>query len=563
MKPIPSPSSPSTPTPTLDPEKAIPVEIPKNFPNHTTSHTKPEETHYPSDKPDDQVRPPFPALQTTTTTLSTRSARVAAEALSTFPTHPANPLNWPRKKKWRMTMLVALTGFISTCGSSIGVPGIHGAMDDFGEKNLKIGVGVTTYYVLGLGAGPFIFAPISELYGRQTAYQISQFLYVFFCLGAALAPNMAGLLILRFLCGVTGSSGPALGVATCADIWIPSERGRPISIYAIGPMAGPVLGSILGYWILYGSWRWLYGTITILAAANYVLLILFAEETYAPAIEKVLRYRIEHPLSDPKTWGEKLSPRRIIHDLGWMKEMVSRQDAKTVFGRAFSRPPRLLFGNPVCFIFSAYYAYIYAIIYVFLVSVPLLYGSPPFSRPGLFSYQWPQYTLSLAYLGLAVGFAIAVVVASNAQDRIYKYLSKKNGIGGQPEYRLVLTQTGMIILPVGLFIFGWTAHAEVHWIAPQIGQCLIALGLMMAFNSIQNFIVDAFFPFSAAGIAAATAMRSVIACVLPIFSPDLFYNLGWGYGATLLACVALIAVPAPALMFIWGRQLREKYKFRD
>lgn len=31
----------------------------------------------------------------------------------------------------------------------------------------------TALYVLGLGFGPFVFAPISELYGRQVAYSIS------------------------------------------------------------------------------------------------------------------------------------------------------------------------------------------------------------------------------------------------------------------------------------------------------------------------------------------------------------------------------------------------------
>ena len=39
--------------------------------------------------------------------------------------------------------------------------------------------------------------------------------------------------------------------------------------------------------------------------------------------------------------------------------MVSAEDAKRVFGKAFSRPPRLLFTNPVCLMFSLYYAYIY------------------------------------------------------------------------------------------------------------------------------------------------------------------------------------------------------------
>jgi len=74
----------------------------------------------------------------------------------------------------------------------------------------------------------------------------------------------------------------------------PNERGRPISIYALGPMvsastptylmrqAGPVMGSMLGYWILFGGWRWLFYALTIMAALNLVFLITQAQETYAP-----------------------------------------------------------------------------------------------------------------------------------------------------------------------------------------------------------------------------------------------------------------------------------------
>lgn len=99
--------------------------------------------------------------------------------------------------------------------------------------------------------------------------------------------------------------------------------------------------------------------------------------------------------------------------------MVSADEAKQVFGRAFSRPPRLLFTNPVCFLFSLYYSYIYGkpassfpkpsddlqltaegIIYLCLVSVPLMFGGPPFDRQGLFSYEWPRGVLSLSYVGL-------------------------------------------------------------------------------------------------------------------------------------------------------------------
>lgn len=52
--------------------------------------------------------------------------------------------------------------------------------------------------------------------------------------------------------------------------------------------------------------------------------------------------------------------------------------------------------------------------------------------------------------------------------------------------QLVLTQIGMIICPIGLFILGWTAEAQTHWIGPQIGTAVLLLGLTLAFNSIQN-----------------------------------------------------------------------------
>lgn len=92
--------------------------------------------------------------------------------------------------------------------------------------------------------------------------------------------------------------------------------------------------------------------------------------------------------------------------------------------------------------------------------------------------------------------------------------------------KLVLTQIGMIICPIGMFILGWTAESQTHWIGPQIGTAILLFGLTLAFNSIQNLfvhlsrpirktrltksIVDAFMPYSAAGTAAATAVSTII-----------------------------------------------------
>lgn len=99
---------------------------------------------------------PIVPLKQSSTVLSTRSARDAARALESFESSPENPRNWTTGRKWRTTLTVALTGFISTCGSSIAVPGVHSVMAEFGEHNTKIGVLITSFYVLGLGWVVFV-----------------------------------------------------------------------------------------------------------------------------------------------------------------------------------------------------------------------------------------------------------------------------------------------------------------------------------------------------------------------------------------------------------------------
>ncbi|KAK8861475.1 hypothetical protein IAR55_002296 [Kwoniella newhampshirensis] len=498
----------------------------------------------------------FSELAATPTSLSTRSAR---RVITAFPTSPHNPLNWPKGRKISMAAILGMTGFISTAGSSVGIPGLHQVMQEFGVKDEKIGVLIASAYILGLGTGPFMFAPISELYGRQPAYFSSQTLYVLFFLGTGFSQNMATLIVLRFFCGVFGSVTPSLGVATCADMFRPQERGTAISLYALGPMAGPVLGNMIGTWFLFFGWRWPYYVMTIASAINTVIMFLIMRETYAPAIQKILTFHATHPTST-STANQSIF-RRFLPDLTWMAHMVSRDEMKTVYGRAFSRPPRLLFTNPIAFGFSVYYAYTYAMIYIFLVALPLLYGRPPWSQPDLFSYHWPQATMPLSYIPLGVGFVTAATIAANSQDRIYKYLSARSGDKGQPEYRLVLTQIGMCTMPIGLLIFGWTANAHTHWIVPFIGEVIVALGLMLAFNTLQNFFVDAFSPYSAAAVAGATACRSIIACILPLFATDMFVRLGWGWGGTLLALVGVVGIPGPLIMFACGKRLRERFAF--
>ena len=79
--------------------------------------------------------------------------------------------------------------------------------------------------------------------------------------------------------------------------------------------------------------------------------------------------------------------------------------------------------------------------------------------------------------------------------------SKNNGVG-KPEYRVPLMLVAGVLVPVGLFWYGWTARSSVHWIVPIIGSSFFGLGVMLSFLGIQLYLVDTF-TYAASALAAA------------------------------------------------------------
>ena len=55
------------------------------------------------------------------------------------------------------------------------------------------------------------------------------------------------------------------------------------------------------------------------------------------------------------------------------------------------------------------------------------------------------------------------------------------------------------MLPIGLFITGWTARADVPWIAPDIGIAIFGAGIILNFQGIQTYVIDAFTLHAASG----------------------------------------------------------------
>jgi|SRR5579859_284488 MFS family permease len=120
-------------------------------------------------------------------------------------------------------------------------PGIPSVMRDFNTTNASLGTFCVSVYILGFAAGPLLWAPMSEMFGRATIFNVTNVLFCAFTLGCGFSNTMATLIVLRFFAGFNGSACLALGGGVIADMISPDARGKATAIWSIGPLMGPVI----------------------------------------------------------------------------------------------------------------------------------------------------------------------------------------------------------------------------------------------------------------------------------------------------------------------------------
>ena len=99
-----------------------------------------------------------------------------------------------------------------------------------------------TVYVLGLGLGPVISAPVSERFGRRSVYLLFFPPSLLMTLGAGLSKSYASFVICRLFAGILGSGCLAVGAGTNGDLFDPLQRAVASALFLAAPFLGPALG---------------------------------------------------------------------------------------------------------------------------------------------------------------------------------------------------------------------------------------------------------------------------------------------------------------------------------
>ncbi|GAA5909642.1 MFS transporter [Sporobolomyces salmoneus] len=450
---------------------------------------------------------------------------------------PENPLNFSSFKKWMITLNAAFATLCVAFASSVYSGGIRQMMVFFGKDLEVLTLGISLF-VLGFAFGPLLWAPFSEQWGRRNIFLISYFPFVLFNIGCARAQNIETMLICRFFAGFFGSSPLTNSGGVISDMFSPAQRALGISVFALCPFAGPVLGPIVGSFIgVSTSWRWIFYVLIIFSFIMFVLGFL-NPETYAPVL---LRNKAA------KLQKENGHVYRSQFDLHPMFAAPLPQKMKT----AIARPFVLLFKESIVLLMSLYAAFIYGVLYLFFGAIPIVFTQDRGWSPGI---------ASLAFIGIGLGMVTAVILNVFENKRYVKNLIA-NGGSLPPEARLPLCCVAGVMLPAGLFWFAWTTQPSVHWIVPIIASFPFGCAMVLIFLSMFSYLIDVYYVFAASALAANAVLRSLLGFAFPLFTRSMFDRLGTQWALTLLAFLALLFTPVPFLFLFYGDRIRAKSTF--
>ncbi|KAK7569587.1 major facilitator superfamily domain-containing protein [Phyllosticta citricarpa] len=453
-----------------------------------------------------------------------------------------NPRNMSLARRWLIVIIVSTSSLCVAATSSLYTSTYQHLEQRFHTSREVATLGLSLF-VAGLGVGPMILSPLSEFYGRRAVYLGSYTFFLIWVIPSAVAPNMATILVSRFLDGFSGSAFLSVAGGTVGDCFARHELSAPMMIYTASPFIGPELGPLVGGFInQYSNFRWTFYVMLIWIGVQLCLITLFVPETYHPAL---LRRK-----------ARKL--RQETGNDAWIApiEQMDKSIPKTVLWSCI-RPFQLLIFEPMCLSLDILSAILLGILYLFFGAFPLVFGN---------NHGFSLSQVGLAFLGLFVGMFLGIMsdpLWRRNYARLVRQREEQGGEpgGSEPEHRLPPTIYGAIVVPVALFGFAWTTYSSVHWIVPIIFSTFFGIGVIWVYSGVFTFLVDCYPLYAASALAANSFARSSFAAAFPLFGVQMYNNLGYQWATSVLAFLALAMAPFPYFFYRYGKRLRGNSRF--
>lgn len=278
--------------------------------------------------------------------------------------------------------------------------------------------------------------------------------------------------------------------------------------------------------------------VCVQAAFWLLICLVLLPETYAPRLLEIKAKRLR------KTTGVE----------SYQSSYNKSGQLRTSLLPSLARPWKMLIRCPAAVILSLFGAIAYSYMYFMFSTFTSVFQS---------TYKFNSGEAGLAYVGFGIGSLtsqVAIHIFGNWQET---QRTKTGSTAVQPEHHLPLLQYAGVLMAGGHLCYGWSLEYHQHWTLPIAGTSLSAFGIVLVFQAVQAYLVEAYTLYAASAIALSIGVRCVCGLTIPLAAPRLYQELGYGWGNTLLAAFAALMLPVALLLVKHGAKLRERSQFRD
>ncbi|KAJ5088337.1 Major facilitator superfamily domain general substrate transporter [Penicillium angulare] len=416
---------------------------------------------------------------------------------------------------WRKCLILFVVSWMTlavTFSSTSLLPATPEIAEEFSTTSEILDV-INAGVLIAMGFSSFIWGPITNVFGRKTAYNVAIIILCGCSAGTAASINLHMFIAMRLLSGFTGTFFMVAGQTIIADIFEPVVRGTAVGFMMVGSVSGPAIGPCIGGLIVtFSHWRIIYWLQFGMTGLGLILSMLFV-----PSLEE-------------KKEGEK----KQVRDLSFVLKMFN---PLRIFGPFIY--PNVFLCHFTCGLLATFQ-------YALLTSARTIFD--------------PRFNLTsplisgLFYLSPGVGFLIGSVMGGKLSDRaVRKWIVKRNGVR-LPQDRL---NSGLItlflVLPIGTLIYAWTLEEGVGGMpVPIIAAFFAAIGLLGSFNGLNTYSAEVMPHIRSEVISGKYVVQYIFAAGATAAVDPLIKAIGVGWTFTICVFFALIGGVNVWIITVWG-----------
>jgi multidrug resistance protein len=468
-----------------------------------------------------------------------------------------SPFEWSQSRKRLIICLSCLATCFTAVSAGAYSPGAAQMEKEWHVSQVAILCGITTF-TSGFAIAPMILAPFSEINGRRPVFIVTGILFVLCQLCCAVTRSFGGMLVSRFFVGVGGSTFSTMVGGVVSDIYHTADRNTPMALFSGAALFGTGLGPVITGFIAQSvSWRWMFWLQTIVDGVLVFAFILVFKETrgsvllsrkakalnsWYAAREEAGYFGFQMPIHGGAEYSE---PQRIR----WkVKSDEERTSLSRSIGISLYRPFHLLITEPVVFFFSLWVSFSWAVLYLTLAAVPLVFETNH-------GFNIQQSGAIFAAISIAAAIFTAICIYQE------KFAKKHNKLPDAPEARLYFARYQSVLMPIGLFMFGWTCSSSIHWIVPAIALGIATMGIFSIYLAVFNYLADTYHRYASSALAAQSFCRNIMGGIFPLITTQMYKKLTFGGASSLLGGIGMLLTLVPWVLMLYGPRIRARSKF--